>query len=154
MPMICQIPKEDTYDLPQGRFKAVLRGVRDKTQANHPDRQQVRLLFNVQIPSLKHKNPMAGRTFNLDLKAGSELRCFLMNWLGAGAFNNNTTIDLESLVGRSAELTLTHHHNSGYDRPFVNIEAINPADTSKLAESVEQTVIQMPADDADCRRAA
>jgi hypothetical protein len=37
--MICNIPKEDTYDLPEGRYNAVLASVRIKPQltANRSD---------------------------------------------------------------------------------------------------------------------
>ena len=135
MPLICPIPKDDTYDLPEGRYRAVLSSVRPqwKPHANKPV-QQIRLLFAVEVPSLLNKNPMAGRTFNFDLKRGSELRCFIECWLGADFFSRNTTVDFERLVGCSADLNLIHRHNDGYDRPYVFIEIIQPAGSLKLTE--------------------
>jgi hypothetical protein len=146
MPLICNVPKDDTYDLPEGRYRAVLSSVRPqwKPHANKPV-QQVRLLFAVEIPSLKNKNPMAGRTFNFDLKRGSELRCFVESWLGADFFSHNTTVDFEQLVGFNADLSLIHRHNDGYDRPYVFIEAIHPAGTLKLTEQAAVQSTQTPA---------
>lgn len=134
MPLICPIPKDDTYDLPEGRYRAALSSARTLLKSTSRPVQQVRLLFTVNIPSLKHKNPMAGRTFNFDLSRRSELRCFVESWLGADFFSRNTTVDFEQLIGRAADLTLIHRHNDGYDRPYVFIEAIHQAGKLKLTE--------------------
>jgi hypothetical protein len=142
MPLICPIPKDDTYDLPEGRYRAALSSARTLLKSTSRPVQQVRLLFNVNIPSLKNKNPMAGRTFNFDLSRRSELRCFVESWLGADFFSRNTTVDFEQLVGRSADITLIHRHNDGYDRPYVFIEAIYPAGTLKLTE--QPAAVQTP----------
>jgi hypothetical protein len=146
MPLICNVPKDDTYDLPEGRYRAVLSSVRPqwRPHANKPV-QQIRLLFAVQIPSLLNKNPMAGRTFNFDLKRGSELRVFVESWLGADIFSHNTTVDFEQLVGCSADLNLIHRHNDGYDRPYVFVEAIHPAGTLKLTEQPTASPAPTPA---------
>lgn len=142
MPLICPIPKDDTYDLPEGRYRAVLSSARTLLKSTSRPVQQVRLLFDVSIPSLKRKNPMAGRTFNFDLSRRSELRCFVESWLGADFFSRNTTVDFEQLVGRSADITLIHRHNDGYDRPFVFVESIHPAGTLKLSE--QPAALQTP----------
>jgi|GEM_PF-2340126 len=144
MPLICPIPKDDTYDLPEGRYRAVLNSARTLLKPTSRPVQQVRLLFNVNIPSLKNKNPMAGRTFNFELSRRSELRCFIESWLGADFFNRNTTVDFEELVGCSADLNLTHRHNDGYDRPYVFIEAIHPVGSLKLTEAVAVHEKQQP----------
>ena len=146
MPLICPIPKDDTYDLPEGRYRAVLTSTRTllKTTTNRPV-QQIRLLFAVEVPSLKNKNPMAGRTFNFDLSRRSELRCFVESWLGADFFSRNTTVDFEQLVGFNADLSLIHRHNDGYDRPYVFIEAIHPAGTLKLTEQPAAAPAPVPA---------
>lgn len=138
MPLLCPIPKDDTYDLPEGRFRAQLSSARTLLKQTSRPVQQVRLLFAVNISSLKNKNPMAGRTFNFDLSRRSELRCFIESWLGADLFNRNNKIDFEQLVGRSADITLIHRHNDGYERPYVFIESIHPAGSLKLTEAVDQ----------------
>ena len=145
MPLICPIPKDDTYDLPEGRYRAVLSSARTLLKSTSRPVQQVRLLFNVNIPSLKHKNAMAGRTFNFDLGRRSELRCFVESWLGADHFSRNSTVDFEQLIGRAADLTLIHRHNDGYDRPYVFIEAIHPAGTLKLTEQPAAAPASVPA---------
>jgi hypothetical protein len=146
MPLICPIPRDDIYDLPEGRYRAVLSSVRTQTKptTSRPV-EQIRLLFAVNIPSLKHKNPKAGRTFNFDLKRGSELRVVVESWLGADWFNRNTTVDFEALVGRAADLNLIHRHNDGYDRPYVFIEAIHPAGSLKLTEQPTASPAPTPA---------
>jgi len=153
MPLLCPIPKDDTYDLPEGRYRAVLSSARTLLKPTSRTTQQVRLLFNVNIPSLKNKNPMAGRTFNFDLSRRSELRCFIESWLGAEFFSRNTTVDFEQLIGRSADLDIIHRHNDGYERPYVFIEAIRPAGSLKLTEAVEQkqqpAPIRMAVDESD-----
>ena len=145
MPLICPIPKDDTYDLPEGRYRAALSSARTLLKSTSRPVQQVRLLFNVNIPSLKNKNPMAGRTFNFDLNRRSELRCFVESWLGADYFSRNTTVDFEQLVGRSTDITLIHRHNDGYDRPYVFIEAIHPAGSLKLTEQPAAAPAPLPA---------
>lgn len=155
MPMICPVPKDDTYHLPAGRYQAVLIGARVKPNPspNRSDQQQIRLLFAVHIPAIRDKNPMAGRSFNLDLKRGSDLRTFLDSWLGTDYTTSHSSIDFEKLIGHSADLSLTHHQNHSFDRPFVNIEAIHPAGTLSLTETVEP-IIGMPAAETDYRRVA
>ena len=134
MPLLCPIPRDDTYDLPEGRYRAVLSSARTLLKGTNRPVQQLRLLFAVSIPSLVNKNPMAGRTFNFDLGRRSELRGFLESWLGAESFANSTTVDFEQLVGCAADVNLIHRHNDGYNRPFVFIEAIHPAGSLKLTE--------------------
>ena len=145
MPLICPIPKDDTYDLPEGRYRAVLSSARTLLKSTRRPVQQVRLLFTVNIPSLLNKNPMAGRTFNFDLSRRSELRCFVVSWLGADFFSRNTTVDFEQLVGCCADLNLIHRHNDGYDRPYVFIEAIHPAGSLKLTEQAAVQSTRPPA---------
>ena len=79
MPLKCQIPVDETYDLPEGRYRAQLVKVRPQIkQSNRGQSHLVRLLFEVEIPSVavNNKIPMAGRNFILDLKRQSDLRGF------------------------------------------------------------------------------
>jgi outer membrane receptor protein involved in Fe transport len=154
MPLLCPIPRDDTYDLPEGRYRAVLSSARTLLKGTNRPVQQLRLLFAVSIPSLVNKNPMAGRTFNFDLGRRSELRGFLESWLGTESFVNNTAVDFEQLVGRSADVNLIHRHNDGYNRPFVFIEAIHAPGSLQLTENLEPQTIEMPADESDWRMVA
>ena len=96
----------------------------------------MRLLFEVQIPSLFAKIPMAGRNFVLDLKRPSDLRGFLEAWKGAALFKSTSTdFDFDSLVGQEADLALRHVHHDSHPRPYVLVESIHPPGTLTLTET-------------------
>jgi hypothetical protein len=88
------------------------------------------------IPSIKNRTPMAGKNFALNLRGGSELRRFLENWLGRKFFETNAgkTLDLESLVGREADLVLVHFQQVGYEKPMVIIQSASPPGSLELTE--------------------
>ncbi len=79
---------------------------------------------------------MAGRNFPMNLKGGSELRRFLEEWIGRKFFEVNAgkTLELESLIGREADLVLTHFQQVGYEKPMVFIQSAAPAGTLALTE--------------------
>lgn len=128
MPLICPIPLDETYDLPEGRFKARLVKVRPHTkQSSRGSANIVRLLFEVDVPSLRNKTAMAGRNFNLDLRRQSDLRGFLEAWRGAELFaTSDEQLDLEQLVDAPAEVVLRHIKNPSHQRPYVLVESIYP----------------------------
>lgn len=123
-----EIPKEPTFDLPEGRYKARLVSVNPKHRFNAAETiPQTRMLFEVEVASIRNKQPMAGRTFDKNLRKGSELRCFLETWKGARWLEEQGgSIDLDRLVGEEAELELTHLQRPPHKRPLVLISAIKP----------------------------
>lgn len=141
MPLICQIPSDETYDLPEGRYRARLVKVRPHTkQSSRGSTSIVRLLFEVDVPSLQNKTAMAGRNFIIDLRRQSDLRGFLEAWRGAELFANpSQPLDLELLVDAPAEVVLRHIKNPSHPRPYVLIESIHPPGALWLtsAEPVE-----------------
>ena len=143
MPLICPIPLDETFDLPEGRYRARLASVRPQTRQSHRGTEpMIRLLFEVQIPSLQNKTPMAGRTFPFDLRRQSELRGVLEAWRGAQLFASAAAkYDFEQLVGRDADLVLVHIHHDDHPRPYVLIESIHPPGTLKLTEKATANVV-------------
>lgn len=136
MPLLCPIPLDETYDLPQGRYRARLVKVRPETKLSHRGPTHlIRLLFEVQIPSLKNRIPMAGRNFTLDLRRQSDLRGFLEAWKGAELFVDGAdSFDFEQLVGGEADIVLRHITNANHPRPYVLVESIHPPGTKRLTE--------------------
>jgi len=131
------IPAEKTFDLPTGNYRAVL--MRTKTsikQTRRGPQKWVRLLFEVQIPSVRNYIPCAGRNFLLDLNPGSDLRNFLEVWLGADFFRklSNQDFDLETLIGKEGDICLSHILSDEYDKPLVVIDNIFPVQKLKLTE--------------------
>src|SRR5512137_859738 len=102
MPIEVQIPLENTFNLDEGNYRGRLQTISRKPNAcaKGPG-EQIRLLFQMDIPSIKTRIPMAGRNFTLNLKTGTELRRFLESWVGRELFGTNggKALDLESLVG-------------------------------------------------------
>lgn len=86
------------------------------------------MVFEVSVPGLENKIACAGRNFVQDLNHGSDLRNFLEMWLGDDFFkdHSNQEFDMETLIGRQAELVLTHFQSDKYDKPHVNIAAAQP----------------------------
>jgi hypothetical protein len=119
-----QIPPEKTFDLPAGNYKATLSQIKSITkQSKRGPQEWVRLIFEVQVPSLTNQIPCAGRNFLLDLKKGSDLRNFLEGWLSAEFFTklSGSVFDFDTLLGKEADLVLTHFQTGDYDKPHVNV---------------------------------
>lgn len=135
--MYLEITPEKCFKLPEGNYRARLDTVSRKfTPTKDGPGEQPRFLFEVYIPSIQNRIPMAGRTFAPDLSPRGELRKFLTNWLGREFFevNSGKMLQLESLAGREADLMLVHFHNDGFENPLVFIEAAFPPGTLKLTE--------------------
>ena len=137
MPIEMTIEMENEFNLEEGQYRGRLATLSRKP--SHPAKglgDQVRFLFEMNIPSIKNRTPMAGRNFHMSLKGGSELRRFLEGWLGKKFFDANSgkTLDLELLIGREADLVLTHFQQVGYERPMVCIESAAPPGTLALTE--------------------
>lgn len=137
MPIEVQIPMENTFNLDEGNYRGRLQTISRKPNAcaKGPG-EQIRLLFEMDIPSIKTRIPMAGRNFTLNLKTGTELRRFLESWLGRKFFETNAgkALDLESLVGREADLVLIHFQQVGYDKPMTFIQSAHPPGSLELTE--------------------
>jgi hypothetical protein len=135
------IPPEVAFDLPEGKYKAVITTVRTFTKQSKRGAQEwVRILWEVEVPQLKHLDCRAGRNFQHSLKPGSDLRNFLTGLLGNQFFTakSGTSFDLESLVETKCVIHLEHVYGNGdYDRPLVLVSQIEPR-----TEGISTTAIQ------------
>lgn len=140
-----EIPKENTWDLSEGNYRARIKQVkRQIKQTSRGAQEWVRLLFEVTIPSLSHLNCMAGRSLQLNVSPGSDLRNFLEGLLGRAYFRSQSgrNIDLESLCGMECEVQLEHfigknHAGEDYDKPLVVVSRMAPVGTLKLTEEAK-----------------
>jgi hypothetical protein len=120
------LDKEVTFQLPEGEYKAQLTGLKPFTKQSGKGRQNwIKLHFQVQIPDKENFDCRAGRSFQLNLKAGSDLRNFLLPILGQDFFSKNSAkgIDLEKLlVGKEGVVKLSHFFGPEYDEPLVVVD--------------------------------
>ena len=125
-----EIPREVTFDLPEGRYAATVSDVRQVLkQSGTKPQQNIRFLFDVTIPGLSEQmDTMAGRTFKLDLNPGSDLRNWLSGLLGSKFFKERAGqyINFDSLIGNDCEVKLEHLYGNGFDRPLVVVAQIFP----------------------------
>ncbi len=117
----------DLFDCPEGKYRALLETIgAPKKRINRPCQEQVRTIFRV-----KHstgKEYLVGRTFCADLSYGGELYNFVESWLDGNfeaLLDDNRELDLHLLLGREADLLITHW-GDGREKPFVKIAGIFP----------------------------
>ena len=118
------IPRETSFDCPEGEFKACLVEHAAVPDKQNPGRLMLRLLFEVDTPSTPFKCIKVGRNFKPSLDRGSELKCFLETMLGAGFLDKRGAggqLDINSLIGTEADIRVVHKHRTGYERPFVQL---------------------------------
>jgi hypothetical protein len=118
------IPYEPSFDVPEGRYRAVLTKV---IELKHKD--QVRLIFDLMVPGKRY---VAGKNYNISLENGTPLRHDLISWRGRDFTEEeikNAQFDLNSMLGQQADLLLTHTRKDGYKKPFVGIAKILPPGT-------------------------
>ena len=137
MPIEVHIPLENSFNLDEGNYRGRLQTLSRKPNrcAKGPN-EEIRLLFEMNIPSIKNRIPMTGRNFAMSLKGGTELRRFLEGWLGKKFFdaNGGKSLDLEALVGREADLVLIHFQQVGYPKPMTFIQSAFPPGSLELTE--------------------
>jgi hypothetical protein len=138
-----QVPKETTFDLPEGCYRALVTDVRQQVKQNKEGMQDwVRIVFRVEIDGWnEYFNPMAGRSFKLDLNGGSDLRNFLGGYLGQQYFveRSGQRIDLDGLRGAECEVELQHQWTPKHKRPLVVVAKMVPPNTLKLGEVTPET---------------
>ena len=134
-----EIPKETTWDLPEGNFAASIQNMKvSAKQSARGMEEQVRILFEVKVPGMGHLNTLAGRNFKMNLNPGSDLRNFLGSLLGSRFFLNSSgqKFDLESLIGRECELKLEHFCGRDYEKPMVVVAAMYPPKSLTLTPAI------------------
>jgi len=127
-----EIPKEPTFKLPEGNFRAVIQSFRTKpVETTRGPGRNATILFEVFVPSMGRYECLARRVVPHDLRKGSEMRRFLAGLLTEGYFveRASQTVDLErELVGRECEVELVHaaFDSDRYSHPLVVVQSVRP----------------------------
>lgn len=119
MPFI--FPKKNTYETPEGDYRAVVRDAFEKNDG------ELRIVF--QILSLPHRilTYLAGKNY---APGKQSLADDLFDWLGLEGvqtvLKTDGTIDAAKLKGLPADIRVVHIHNDDYDQPFAFVKKITP----------------------------
>ena len=140
------IPKQVTFDLPEGNFSFTLVKYHQQLKQTAKGSQGfIRLLLNVKVPGMEDVIPYAGRNFEARLDNGSDLRNFLESWLGRDYFlkRSGKEIDLDELIGSEGETTLRHFQGPDFDKPLVVVDSLYPPGTLKLTTTPEPKGVEL-----------
>ena len=129
--MKLKLGHNDTFDCPEGKYRGILERVGEpKTRIKKACAVQVRYTFRVK--TAEGKEYLVARTFCADLSYGSELYHFLDSWLDGKyepLLDSSGQLDLNLLVGKDADLLISHWSDGIRDTPFVKIAGIFPIGT-------------------------
>jgi len=124
------IPRETSFELPEGRYRANISGLKPFTkQAGRGPQDWIKIYFEVHIPGLSERfDTRAWRSFKLSLTPGSELRNWLAGLLGQDYFKERSgqQMSLDSLLNTECEVELEHFYGQGYEKPLVVVASIRP----------------------------
>jgi hypothetical protein len=129
--MKLKLGTNDIFDCPEGQYKAVLERIGEpKKRINKPCAAQVRTTFRARLAT--GKEYLVARTFCADLGYGSEFYSFLESWTD-GKFetllDDNGEVDLNLLIGKEADLLITHYDDGTHSKPYVKIAGVFPPGT-------------------------
>lgn len=137
------VPKEPNFRIPEGKYRAKITTVR-KLLVERSDGigETLRLLYEVQVPSLPRCINLAKSEYRLDLTPGSDLRNVLTRIFGKQVFTEaaGLTFDLEQLVGMDVEVEIEHvitSRREEYSYPLVRVRDIRKPGTMQLTEYAE-----------------
>jgi hypothetical protein len=116
------------FHCPQGRWSGVCEAIGEPNKRmNKPCSPQVNFRFRVETDE---GEKLVRRTFCADFTYGSELYLFMASWLDDDLerlLDDDGEIDLDVLIGREADLYITHGLQAAqYEYPVVNIAGIYP----------------------------
>jgi hypothetical protein len=129
---ITTVPKDSTFKLPEGRYKAVITNYKTKDVDRVRGKSQTAtIIYEVVVPGMENYECLARKVVPVDLRTGSPMRTFLEGLLGCQYFKgkSNQAIDLQKLlVGQLCEIELIHtkHDEERFDFPLVDVEAMHP----------------------------
>ena len=142
-PLAIPVPKDPNFRIPEGRYRATITTVR-KLLAERADGvgETLRILYEVQVPSLPKCINLAKSEYRLDMNPGSDLRNVLTRLLGKQVLSEAAggTFDLEQLVGMDVEVEIEHvitSRRDEYSYPLVRVRDIRKPGTMQLTEYVE-----------------
>ena len=126
--MKLKLEASNLFHCPKGQWVGVCESIEEpKQRIRRSCAKQVRLRFRVVVDGEEY---LVGKTFCAELNYGSELFAFLDSWVDTNFdkyLDDNGNIDLSLLVGREADLIVTHGPMfDPHAHPYVNLAGIFP----------------------------
>jgi hypothetical protein len=150
-PLVYQMPKEHNYRIEEGKYHAhIHKIVRTPRQTGNGCMDNLRFLFELNVPGKEKFLNLAKAEFPLNLEHGSDLRNMLSHLLGKEALAalSGQEIDFEKMVGMEADVEVEHIITSkrdNYDYPFVQVRDIQPPGTLVKPEIKKEAELLEPA---------
>ena len=116
-----------TFNMPESTYLAELVEVRQQQETGDNGlKEMARFLWHIKDQTGSYVEYMAGKTYEANLEAGSFLRNDLETW---GVLSDPYTgdFDLDSLVGKKANIVIRHYKSGTHKNPFCKIIAVLPA---------------------------
>jgi hypothetical protein len=110
------IPKEPSFNVPKGTFRAILDDVRNLTNSG-----KVRLIFRIIEENGIDTGYVVGNNYDPSLRKGSSLRLAIETIRGKDFSEDELTMpfDLDVLRGFEVFVKVEHARNAGFEQPFV-----------------------------------
>jgi len=150
-PLVVPVPRESNFRIPEGRYRAKIASVRKLTVERLDGAGEVlRLLFEVQVPSLPGTLNLAKAEYRLEMNPGSDLRNVLTRLFGKQVFADASggTFDLAQLVNMDVEVEIEHVTTSRreeYAYPLVRVRDIRKPGTMQLTGVPQTAREEVPA---------
>lgn len=136
--LVVSIPKENNFHIPEGKYRGKIVAIRKKfVEKLSGTAEMLKLVFELQVPSLPKTINLASTEFKLDLNCGSEFRNLLARLFGRDLGDE---FDLERLINLSVEIEIEHvitNHREKYKYPLVKVRDIQKPGTLALMEYQE-----------------
>src|SRR5579871_5456096 len=122
--MLLQIPTEPSFHCPADYHRAILTDV-----CSIKNDTQYRFKYGVGHDGKGGFKYVMARKYEKFLMRGSPLRNMLKSWRGHDLTHEeieDKTFDFTSLIGKEADIEVTHYRTVQYDQPFVNLNGVFP----------------------------
>lgn len=133
------IPKERSWDCPEGIFSGMLVNLYEKFD-NAGNTVEIRFIFQMSIPDYPNTIFVAGKTYKNPQHPDSEFMADMKRILGPEFVRSmiGKPFIAEEHYGRRIECKLTHKHNPGrHDRPFVEMGPLHRPGTLNLTKQTK-----------------
>jgi hypothetical protein len=134
-PLSVEVPKKSNFRIPEGKYRAKIMSVRKvPVEKLNGTVRNVKLLFEVQVPSQTKTLNLANAEYREDMNPGSDLHNVLTRLFGAKALDEaaGSSFDLEPLENMDVDIEIEHvitSRREEYDYPLVKVHNIQPKGT-------------------------
>jgi hypothetical protein len=114
--MLLPIPKDPSFDVPAGTYRAIVDDVRNLT-----NKRKVRLIFRIIDENGSDTGYVVGKNYEPSLRKNSDLRLAIEQIRGKDFAEHEVTssFDLNVLRGVEVFVEVNHASNAGFEKPYV-----------------------------------